>query len=261
MERNDNVYWTKDYEIFKFLDGNRIATKPEDLRHIKELAVAIEDHGWWRKSHITVNKDLVIMDGQFRIWALKHLQKTKGLIFEIGYEIDNSMTLADVQRINVLSKKWTILNHLDSFVALGNKNYIFIKDIINTYGISINAVLTFTTSNGVAGHSYDTNIKFKNGNIILSNAKKEKIIYYMVCVEQLAPYFSDYKSVRFLKAFKYFLDNPKFKFSEFVEVIKLVGIINIQVMFQVEIYIKSSKLKDQKYINYILIFLYSYILM
>jgi hypothetical protein len=51
----------------------------------------------------------------------------------------------------------------------------------------------------------------------LSDEQKDKIIYYMSCIEQLAPYFSDYKSVRFIKAFKFFLDKKNFNFPEFLK--------------------------------------------
>jgi hypothetical protein len=95
------------------------------------------------------------------------------------------MTLADVQRINALSKKWTVLNHLDSFVALGNKNYLFIKDIIENYKIPYTAVLVLLTDEGLVGSNpASLTDKFKSGGVVINEDQKQRVVYYLSCIAQ-----------------------------------------------------------------------------
>jgi hypothetical protein len=213
MERNNKIFWTKDYEIFKFLDGNRLPRTSTDFRHIKELALSIDEHGWWDKSHIITDKNLVIMDGQYRIWALKKLKESTGKVFQIGYEIDNDLALNDVQRINALSMKWNAMDYIFSYAKSGNKNYQFIKDIWENYHFPYSAILTLAGSGNTRARYM---LQFKNGQIVISEKQKQKAIQYIEYIEQLAPYFSDYKSCRFIQAFIFFLEKDNFNFKEFL---------------------------------------------
>ena len=58
---------TKDYEMFKFLDTNRVPNQ----RITKKLEKSIQEHGI--QIPIIVNEDKQIVDGQHRFWALRKL--------------------------------------------------------------------------------------------------------------------------------------------------------------------------------------------
>lgn len=124
---------TKDYSIFKKMDGNR----PLDRFHLKKLSVAIERDNQLDVHPIIVNKDFYVIDGQHRLEAAKAL----GLdVFYIQSE-----TVTDIHVIdgNVNQKSFEVENYIDYFsVKERNPIYIELKSLLKTTGLKPKALLT-----------------------------------------------------------------------------------------------------------------------
>jgi hypothetical protein len=216
-ENGQIIYWTKNYDVFIFLDGNRYPRTQADFSHIKELKSSIELNGWWKTSHIIVNKNMQVMDGQYRIWALKELLNETGISYNIGFVIDNSITLREVQIMNSTSRKWTYIDFASSYSKSGNKSYQFILEMYESFKFPFNAILTLI-NNGEFANNYK---EFKDGKIVISPNQKEKIFFYATCIEKLSDIFPQYKTGKFISALTFFLGKDKFNFDEFLHKVKL----------------------------------------
>jgi len=202
------IYWTKDYELFTILSGNRI----QNVNHVKRLKSLILKNGWRKSSLLIVNKDLKIMDGQHRLWALKDLAKETGNVFEIGYVFDNSMTMKTIQTLNSAVLAWRPMDYIRSHIRLGNKNYQFIQNMIDEFPFTVTAVLSLISK--FTGEI--TKEKFRNGEIIIKDADKPKIWNNAVCIKRLSVYYKSYNTATFITAMAFFLDKPGFDFDKFL---------------------------------------------
>lgn len=124
------VYTTTDYSIFKTMKGNR----PVSPQRKDNIIKSIEMIGWIRQP-ILVNEDMEIVDGQGRFEALQKLNMPVEFIIDEGLRID------ECRNINIHQSNWQIIDYIHSYAALGNKNYIFLEKLMETYkGISVNAI-------------------------------------------------------------------------------------------------------------------------
>lgn len=127
------VQKTKDYSIFKKMDGNRSLHK----YHLKKLTAAIEKDNQLEVHPIIVNKDMCVIDGQHR------LQAAKTLGFDIFYL--QSETVGDLHVIygNVNQKGFEVDNFIDYF-AIKDRNpaYIELKGMLKATGLKPKALLT-----------------------------------------------------------------------------------------------------------------------
>ena len=127
------IVMTKDYGIFKKMDGNRHL----DRYHLKKLKAAIEGDNQLDVHPIIVNKDYYVIDGQHRLEAAK----------ELGYDIYyiKSDTVTDLHVIggNVNQKSFEVENYIDYFAIKERKpEYIQLKDMLKASGLKPKALLT-----------------------------------------------------------------------------------------------------------------------
>lgn len=121
-----NVYVTTDYGRFKVMKGNRqIST-----RHLGQLAKSFAQEDLSTEVPIVVNEKMEVIDGQHRL-AFRSANN-----LPVYYTIKNGAGLATVQRLNAVSKRWGIVDYLNSHIELGNVEYKKLKDAMTTYGIS-----------------------------------------------------------------------------------------------------------------------------
>lgn len=124
---------TKDFSIFKILEGNRHI----DRYHLKKLKKAIEEENQLNIHPIIVNKDFYVIDGQHRLQCAK----------ELGYEIFyiQSDTVSDLHVIgcNVNQKSFEVENYIDYFAIKEKKQeYVQLKDMLKSTGLKPKALLT-----------------------------------------------------------------------------------------------------------------------
>ncbi len=127
------IQHTKDYSIFKKMDGNRHL----DKFHLKKLSAAIQSDNQLNVHPIIVNKEYYVIDGQHRLEAAKSL----GL--EIFYIQSNTVTDLHVIHGNVNQKSFEVDNYVDYF-AIKEKNpvYIELKAMLKNTGLKPKALLT-----------------------------------------------------------------------------------------------------------------------
>lgn len=124
---------TKDYSIFKKMDGNRHL----DRFHLKKLTAAIDKDNQLNVHPIIVNKDFYVIDGQHR------LEAARALGLEIFYIQSPTVTDLHVIEGNVNQKGFEVENYIDYF-AIKEKNpaYIKLKQMLKSTGLKPKALLT-----------------------------------------------------------------------------------------------------------------------
>nr|DAV13399.1 MAG TPA: DNA binding domain protein [Caudoviricetes sp.] len=106
------VYEEKDYSKFKRLENNRDVT--ESRKEKLKASIASGEI----LNPIIVNEKMEIIDGQGRYEAKKEL----GL--PIQYVISKGAGIKECQKMNKYNTKWSYVDYIQSYAALGNENYI-----------------------------------------------------------------------------------------------------------------------------------------
>ena len=115
MKTIAKIFETKDYSMFNALDGNREL----NIAHVKKLEKSFQEQ--YLVSPILINEKFQIIDGQHRFEAAKNLNLPIYYYMKTGYK------LSQVQRLNTNLKEWKKIDYLDSYAALGYKQYILFK--------------------------------------------------------------------------------------------------------------------------------------
>lgn len=122
-----NVMVTDEYDLFKTLEGNR---RVLDLR-ARRIIRSIEKVGYVINP-IIVNEKYEVIDGQGRLEALKRLNLPVYYIMIEGIGIEECRTL------NINQTNWGVIDYIISYADMGNDAYIYLLDLINTYGKDFN---------------------------------------------------------------------------------------------------------------------------
>lgn len=194
------VYATKDYSLFKSLDGNRSVLIP----HLKKLKQSIESE--YLLSPILVNERHEIIDGQHRFQVLQELN------LPIYYLIKKGYGLKEVQLLNANTKNWSTDDYLQSYVELGFEEYkmfkLFKQQFQFGWGESMALLAGNITGGGLLGEN------FKNGLFKIKDYKKaiqdsEKIL-------MVGKYYPGIKRRSFVLAMLKCFNNKDFNHSLFL---------------------------------------------
>ena len=201
------VHTTKDYSLFKTLNGNRDVNK----LHLTRLKESM------KKNHLTtiimVNEKFEIIDGQHRFLVSQELK------LPINYIISKNYGLNEVQILNANMKNWQTVDYVNGYCDLGYKDYLIYREFVEDYGfqnqVSI-LLLSGEHSTGTGESSPAT--KFKEGLFKvkdLENAKRmaEKIM-------MVEPYYKGYLRRSFILALHGMFKNENFEFTEFIAKLK-----------------------------------------
>lgn len=152
MADQRQILKTSNFELFKTIKGNR----PINLNHVTKLIHDIEQRNLLADNPIKINKDMEIVDGQHRYEAAKALNTP---IYYIMME--DGGDLSDVQRLNRNTKVWSSVDYMESYIELGNKEYIALREFADEYRISVSIALRIMT-----GITIDTRVvlnEFREG--------------------------------------------------------------------------------------------------
>jgi hypothetical protein len=136
-ERMPRIIGTTDYAKFKTLFSNRQINR----QHFINLLESIASKNLLFLSPIIVNEKMEVIDGQHRLLAAENL----GL--EIFYIQSKGLDMGDVQLLNTNVKPWSMRDYVESYIAQGNKHYIYLTNFARQYGLSLttaSAVLTLS---------------------------------------------------------------------------------------------------------------------
>lgn len=201
------VHTTKDYSLFKTLNGNRDI----NYLHLSRLKESM------KKNHLTtiimVNKNFEIIDGQHRFLISQELN------LPINYIISKDYGLLEVQILNANMKNWQTIDYVNGYCDLGYKDYILYRDFVNKYNFSSQVAILLLTGEEIKGSGTENVLtKFKEGKFKikdLDNANKmaEKIL-------MIEPYYKGYLRRSFIYALIGMFKNKNFEFTEFLAKLK-----------------------------------------
>ena len=145
------IHFTKDYGMFKILQGNR--DKYRNAAYFRLKSSIEKKH--IQSSAIIVNEHMEIIDGQHRFWVCQEL----GL--EVPYTIEVGATRDDAQLLNTAGRYWNIYDHLDAYADIGMKDYQTTSKFIDNHGFNIEEALALLTNTiAITG---DMRYKFRGG--------------------------------------------------------------------------------------------------
>ena len=192
------IHSTKNYSQFKIISANRQI----DTNHLSALIKAIKLKNMLKYNPILVSRDYHIYDGQHRFKAAETLKRT------LYYIVSNNLELNDLKTLNNTSKKWSIVDYVESFASQDNKDYIYLKEFSTSYNISLASSLYLLGAEGGDGYS-----RLKKGEFKVKN--KIKALDVVVFLNSLDTSHKQYKLRSFVralsKAFKKDIDKKRLK--------------------------------------------------
>lgn len=155
MKNKLNIQKTKDYDQFKQITGNR----PTNRNHLVRLTAAIIANNRLEQNPIIVNENLEVIDGQHRLLVAKNNN------LEIYYTIASNADLREVQMLNAVIKPWSLTDYLSSYIAVGNTDYLELKEFMSQNDLSIGNSMALLTNryNIPYEKRFSTNNIFKSG--------------------------------------------------------------------------------------------------
>lgn len=150
IKPSGSIFSTKDYSVFKTLDGNRIVNP----LHVKKLVKSMQEKDL--SIPIVVNEKFEVIDGQHRLSARTQLN------LEVPFIICENYSLDDVHRANANHMKWSHLDFLKGYAEAGNSSYEF---MLLTYeehknDLTVSNILRVTANIMESGGVHN---KFKEG--------------------------------------------------------------------------------------------------
>ncbi len=139
---------TSDYSIFKILDCNR-DVKPQ---HVANLMQSISVCNMLKMNPILVNKEMQVIDGQYRLEAAKKLR------IEIWYKIEPDLNEKSVILLQN-QKSWVIQDYIKYYVKMGREDYLKLMDFLKKNELSTSLFLN-SFSRGAGSGSIQTTVKY-----------------------------------------------------------------------------------------------------
>jgi len=118
MKVVNQVLQTTDYDLFKFLQGNRAIHKP----HLVRLRKSFERQ--YLFSPILVNEKYEIIDGQHRYTNAKELGLPINFIVVQGYDLN------EVKVLNTNMSNWGQMDYLNAYCDLEYPHYILLRQFM-----------------------------------------------------------------------------------------------------------------------------------
>ena len=201
------VHTTKDYSLFKTLNGNRDVNQ----LHLTRLKESM------KKNHLTtiimVNEKLEIIDGQHRFLISQELK------LPINYIISKNYGLNEVQILNANMKNWTIVDYVNGYCDLGYKDYEIYREFINEYGFTNQVALFLLSGEFVCGSSeVSISTKFKEGKFKINDLNNSKKMADKIMM--IEPYYKGFLRRSFIYALIGMFKNENFEFTEFLAKLK-----------------------------------------
>jgi hypothetical protein len=161
----DDRMKTRDYTIFKSINGNRKVNN----NHVLRLGRAMERKNLLPYYPVLCNEGMEVVDGQHRLAAAIRLG------YEVSYEKIRGLRIEDVMEINTNSKGWSINDFINSWIVLDKPDYRTLRDFMerNKMNATLAGVLLRGYGNARGGGDISRLIKggmFKVASEPLANA-------------------------------------------------------------------------------------------
>jgi hypothetical protein len=201
--RDNQIYTTTDYSLFKTLSGNRKLNK----KHLIRLKKAISKK--YLFTIIIVNEKYEIIDGQHRFFILKEL----GL--PIYYKVCRGYGIEEVHIYNSLSRDWKTDDYLSSHIKTKKNNYILYKGFIDKYNIKHHEAFVLLGN----GYGLDARRRFERGELRIKDFQLAE--YNISRILSLEPFYKGVRRRNFILVMLLLFKNNNFIFDEFVKKLKI----------------------------------------
>jgi hypothetical protein len=201
--KSNQVHTTKNYSLFKPIDGNR----NKNLLHINRLKKSIQEN--YLFTTIIVNENYEIIDGQHRFDVIEELKLPLNYIMCKGYGLN------EVHILNQNSKTWNADDYLAGYCQLGYEHYLEFAKFKKRFDFGSNVcmlLLCNTDSGSSIKNFYNGEFKIKDYNKAIDKANKIKMI---------GKFYDGYKRQTFIRAMCQMLDKPIFDFTHFIQKLQL----------------------------------------
>lgn len=210
------VYFTKNYEMFEFLEDNRELNE----RNKKKLMRSIAKYAKLF-SAIIVNEKGEIIDGQHRLKSRMELEKNLPIDQRTGihYIICKGYGIKEVQILNDAVKRWDGDDYLHSFCQQGESEYLKFKSFKDKYNTDYWITLRMLTGNLNKKSKGDMNDSFRTGNLVIKQEEYDKSCDLMDKIEEIKNnnWFIGDIDRAFILAFHKVYNIPGFDYKVFVE--------------------------------------------
>lgn len=196
-KQNLEIFWTKDYDNFRFYSKNREI----DFRHCdKKIQESLLLHGWLKTFPMIVDKDLKIRDGQHRFIVARKL----GL--EIPVVIVEHFDDEDMFGINNASKRWTYKDFLHYHMMKGNKNAKILYELAQEYKLSVRTLSALA--------HFDMKIVM-NSQAIFRDIDKEELVQKIKLINEIVD-FIKIKTERIKSSLITIIEHPQYDHKRFM---------------------------------------------
>jgi hypothetical protein len=210
---------TKDYFLFKQLEGNRSVNQSNKNRLIESF----------KKNYlicpIIVNDNYEIIDGQHRFEAAKHLS------LPVYYFKVPSYGVKEVQILNTNQKNWSTDDYVQGYVDMGKFDYSVYRDFRNEYGFPVTQTMEILRGKKGGGNDrHNVIIEFRNGDFKVKDINKAKQVFDNI--NSLKHFYEGYRRTSFVAAMMTLLSKESFSINEFlnklnIQKTKLVDCTNV----------------------------------
>jgi protein tyrosine phosphatase (PTP) superfamily phosphohydrolase (DUF442 family) len=197
------IYQTKDYHLFKSIEGNR-EINPVYLNKLRKSM---------KKNYlftvIIVNEKHEIIDGQHRFEIIKEFGLPMNFTIRTGYGLN------EVHILNANAKIWNADDYLSAYCDKGTEHYMVYKNFKDNYGFGHSECMRLLSgaSSNQAGF-----FKFKSGDFKVLSLHDAITIAENILL--LKPYYDGYKRRAFVFSMIKLHYTPNFNFSEFLNKLK-----------------------------------------
>lgn len=237
---------TRDYSQFRHISGNRDV----NAHHVEGLVEAIERRNLLQYFPVLVNEDMEVIDGQHRLAAAASLD------VDIYYQVVKGLRIEDVMQINTANRKWSLADFIDSYIEMGNPEYIKLNKFAKDHNISASVAAALLMGNienrHTAGAGGSRAIKSGDFHIVVQS-HADKVVKLL---NDILPFceFEARRSRDFIATLSRLLKNEDFEPDHLIAKLRLHGLrisprVNLRyyiLQFE-EIYNFKSKAKVELY--------------
>lgn len=162
----ETIYTTTDYDGFVFTDWNRNVSNARVVKMVE----SIKNVGWLPEP-VMVNEKFEVIDGQSRVKALEKLG------MPVQFCIRKGVGRKECQALNLFQKNWTTMDYINSYIADGNENYIWLKAMMSKYK-SLPSMVVQGAAAAKGKRSYmggDKGSTIVGGKLSLNSAEKQYV--------------------------------------------------------------------------------------
>lgn len=172
-----NVMATRNYDMFRFLDGNR------DTKHSKKLVKSLLAIGILYQP-ILINERNEIIEGQGRFLAMKELN------LPVIYTVQKGIGIKECRYLNSHSTNWGIKDYVHSYAAGEDKktSYMYIEQLAKEFpefGMRIVYSAAVNRNTPLGGNSTKT---LKSGEAEISSVDYERAREVLSYIKEFLPY-------------------------------------------------------------------------